>query len=85
MIDPASTKTATNRDLRLLECEFRDADTHLLDTLEDMYIGANSTQNHDTPTYLGRNNEELDASISVAEVFAAAQTSRKIRRLDRTK
>lgn len=38
MIDPANTKTATNRALRLLECEFRDADTHLLATLEDIYI-----------------------------------------------
>lgn len=75
-MESGKTKTAANRTLKNLSGEFPGTDDALLAKLQDKYIGAFTTPLC-TLAYQGQENPVLDAPITKAELFAAAQAAKR--------
>lgn len=76
MIDPDSTKTATTRTIRTIVGEYKSSTDALIQALRDKYIktGGDSVE---SLNYKGPTNDPLDAPVTVAELYAAAQDIRR--------
>lgn len=76
MLEPENTKTVTNRTLITLAEEFKGSNEALISLLREKYIGT-VTMAPVIRKYNGPANGTLDAPISKAELFAAAQSARR--------
>ncbi|KAH8039562.1 hypothetical protein HPB51_007505 [Rhipicephalus microplus] len=76
IMEPGKTKTSANRTLKKLAGEFPGTDHALFAKLRDKYIGAFTTPPC-TLAYQGQENAVLDAPITKAELFAAAQAAKR--------
>ncbi|XP_075547872.1 uncharacterized protein LOC142582267 [Dermacentor variabilis] len=74
MLDPTSTCTETSNAMRRLIGEYQGTETELLQQLKTTYTGEAQTPRTAPKEYHGEAYEDLDAPITFAEVYAAAQT-----------
>lgn len=76
MIDPAGTRTTTSRTLKLIEHEYDGTAGALIEDIKSIYVGLEDMRSREY-SYNGPDNVELDAPITTAELYAAAQSFRK--------
>lgn len=79
LLDPSATRTETNATLQRLAGEFQGDPDQLIEELKQRYTGERKRNVSPTPSqeYNGEPNTELDAPITFAEVYAAAQSFKR--------
>ncbi|KAH6948476.1 hypothetical protein HPB50_024815 [Hyalomma asiaticum] len=76
LLDPGSTKTTVSGTIRKLVSDFTGTEEELLNILRKKYVG-DAVDLPCTTEYEGLSNADLDAPITRAEPFAAAQTAKR--------
>ncbi|KAH6933583.1 hypothetical protein HPB50_016638 [Hyalomma asiaticum] len=76
LLDPGSTKTTVSRTIPKLVSDLTGTEEELLNILRKKYVGA-AVDLPCTTKYEGLANADLDAPITRAELFAAAQTAKR--------
>lgn len=79
LLDPSTTRTETNATLQRLAGEFQGDHDQLIQELKQRYTGERKRDGNSLTSqeYTGTPNHELDAPITFAEVYAAAQSFKK--------
>lgn len=79
LLDPSTTRTETNATLQRLAGEFQGDHDQLIQELKQRYTGERMRDGNSIPSqeYKGTPNNELDAPITFAEVYAAAQSFKR--------